>query len=108
MIRKMPPVPECQKTARFHIGSRRFAIEKRLPSSPARLCRRIDSNSQSSAAGQHLHSFGGRHGGESRKQGAHLEHLEGSESKIIKSPNVPTKPPVKYHIISISSFCKII
>jgi hypothetical protein len=73
------------------------------PFPSSRLCRRVDSDSQSSAAGQHLYCFSGRHGGESRKQDAHLEHLEGSESRIIKRPNVPTNPPAKYHIIENSS-----
>jgi hypothetical protein len=76
---------------------------KDSPFPSSRLRRRVDSDSQRRATGQHLHSFGSGHGRKSRKQGAHFVHLEGSESRIIKRPNVPTNPPAKYHIIENSS-----
>jgi hypothetical protein len=88
----------------FHKDTEDLILEKDLPSSPSTLCRRVNRNSQSSATGQHLHSFHSGDSGKNRKQGAHLEHLDGSESRIISSPNVPTNPPAKYHIIRISSF----
>jgi hypothetical protein len=73
--------------------------------SPSSLRRRKDGNSQCRSAGQHFYSLDSRNSGKYRKQGAHLEDLaENSESRTIKSPNVPTNPPAKYHIIEDSSF----